>query len=217
MTNDPARERLARCYTGVVNDVMQRMGLSAYILPPGITPLIPGPVLCGPVFTIEGHSTEGADAHRTLLEWTGLLSQAKPGHIWVCQPHDRAIALMGELSAETLKARGVIGCVIDGNIRDAEFILRLDFQCWRRHHTPRDVVGRWLPSGFDVPLAIGEVLIRPGDYLIGDRDGLIRVPRDLASDIGEQAITAMLTENKVRGAILAGMDPREAYLTFGKF
>lgn len=217
MSNDQAREVLARCYTGVVNDVMQRMGLSAYILPLEITPLIPEQALCGPVFTIEGHSAEGADAHRTLIEWTGLLSRAKPGHIWLCQPHDRAIALMGELSAETLKARGVIGCVIDGNIRDVDFILRLNFQCWRRQHTPRDIVGRWLPSGFDVPITIGEVLIRPGDYLIGDRDGLIRVPRELAAGIGEEAAAVMLTENKVRKAILAGLDPREAYLTFGKF
>ncbi|MCC8974320.1 RraA family protein [Bradyrhizobium brasilense] len=210
-------ERLSRCYTGVVHDVMRGRGLADFTLPPEITPLVPEKVLCGPVFTIEGHVDDRAEAHQTLLEWTGLLSKAIPGHIWVCQPNDRVIAQMGELSAETLQKKGVLGCVIDGNIRDVNFILKIGFQCWRRRHTPRDVVGRWLPRGFDVPITIGDVLIRPGDYLIGDRDGVIRVPRELVGAVTDEAAVAMNTENKVRKAILDGMDPREAYLTYGKF
>lgn len=125
--------------------------------------------------------------------------------------------MMGELSAETLHMKGVLGCVIDGNIRDVRFILDIGFQCWRRQHTPRDVVGRWLPRGFDVPIAIGDVLIRPGDYLLGDRDGIVRVPKEHVADITNQAIIAMNTESKVRQAILSGVDPQQAYLTFGKF
>ena len=59
--------------------------------------------------------------------------------------------------------------------------------------------------------------IAPGDYLVGDRDGLIRVPRALAGEIVAKAEAAMATESLVRKAILAGTDPREAYLQFGKF
>ena len=68
-----------------------------------------------------------------------------------------------------------------------------------------------------VPIRIGEVAIAPGDYLVGDRDGLIRVPRALAGEIVAKAEAAMATESLVRKAILAGTDPREAYLQFGKF
>jgi 4-hydroxy-4-methyl-2-oxoglutarate aldolase len=210
--------QLSGCYTGVVNDVMRAMGLVDYVLPGEITPLASGQQpLCGPVFTVEGRPVQGAGAHRTLLEWTGLLSRAQPGHIWVCQPNDRLIALMGELSAQTLKSRGIPGCVIDGNVRDAQFIRNLDFPCWRRRQTPLDIVDRWLPIGVDVPIMIGDVLIRPGDYLIGDGDGMIRVPMELVEEVAEQASAAMKTENKVRNAILAGTDPQEAYLTYGKF
>ena len=158
---DPVVALLEQCYTGVVHDVMRGDGLRDFTLPPEITPLLPDRKLCGPVFTIEGRTDDTADPHETLLAWTGLLSKAKSGHIWVCQPNDRVIAQMGELSAETLQAKGVLGCVIDGGIRDVEFLIRLGFQCWRRFHTPRDIVGRWLPKGVDTDIVIGEVSIRP--------------------------------------------------------
>lgn len=214
---DPITERLSTCYSGVVHDVMRAMGLANFILPREITPLMPEKTLCGPVFTIEGCSDKTADPHQTLLDWTGLLSKAKPGHIWVSQPHDDTIAQMGELSAETLQRKGVLGCVLDGGARDTHFLMDLGFQTWRRFHTPRDVVGRWRPTGFDVPIHIGDVLIQPGDYLLGDRDGMVRVPRALAAEVTEKSVEAMQTENKVRTAILAGTDPQEAYLQYGKF
>ena len=215
--NDALTRRLSDCYTGVVHDVMRAMGLRNFTLPHEIVPLMPEKTLCGPVFTIEGKVDETADAHQTLLEWTGLLSKAKSGHIWVCQPHDHQIAQMGELSAETLKAKGVLGCVIDGGIRDTNFLIELEFQTWSRFHTPRDVVGHWLPNGFDVDIVIADVLISPGDYLSGDRDGMVRIPKDLVPEVVEKAEIAMRTENKVRTAILAGTDPQTAYLKYGKF
>jgi 4-hydroxy-4-methyl-2-oxoglutarate aldolase len=110
---DKLTARLSSCYTSVVHDILRGMGLRNFTLPHEIVPLMPDERLCGPVFTIEGMVDETADPHQTLLQWTGLLSKAKSGHIWVCQPHDHQIAQMGELSAETLQARGILGCVVD--------------------------------------------------------------------------------------------------------
>jgi len=208
---------LSKCYTGVVHDIMRKEGFRNFTFPSEITALLPDQVLCGPVFTIEGRVDETADGHQTLLEWTGLLSRAKPGHIWVSQPNDRTIAHMGELSSETLKSKGVLGCVVDGGIRDTHFLKAQGFQAWRRFHTPRDVVGHWLPTGFDVDIIIGDVLIQPGDFLLGDLDGLVRMPKAHVQDITAKSVMAMQTESKVRTAILGGMDPQEAYLEFGKF
>ena len=100
--SDELTLRLERCYTGVIHDTMRSMGLSDFVLPAELRPLLPGQKLAGPAFTVEGKTGE-FDAHETLLGWTGLLSAAKPGHVWVCQPNTDEIALMGELSAETLK------------------------------------------------------------------------------------------------------------------
>ena len=55
----------------------------------------------------------------------------------------------------------------------------MGFQTWSRGFTPRDIVGFWLPRAVEVEIRIGDVLVAPGDYLVGDRDGLLRVPRRL--------------------------------------
>ena len=214
---DMITQRLSQCYTGVVHDVMRAMGLRDFTLPAELRPLFPETRLAGPAFTIDGRVDPRADAHQTLLEWTGLLSKAKPGHIWVSQPNDRVVAHMGELSAETLKNKGVLGCIADGYVRDVDFLIEMGFQTWSRGFTPRDIVGYWLPRAIDVYIKLGDVIIAPGDYMIGDRDGVIRVPKAIVADVVEKAELAIATENKVRTAILSGVDPQEAYLKFGKF
>jgi 4-hydroxy-4-methyl-2-oxoglutarate aldolase len=201
----------------VLHDVMRAMGLRDFTLPSELRPILPELPLAGPAFTIEGKVAKGADAHETLLAWTGLLSQAPRGSIWVSQPNDRVVAHMGELSAETLKNKGVRGCVADGFVRDVNFLLAIGFQTWSRGFTPRDIVGHWLPAATNIPITIGDVAIEPGDYMVGDRDGLVRVPRALADEIATKAAAAMATESLVRKSILAGVDPREAYLKYGKF
>ncbi len=209
--------RLERCYSGVVHDVMRTRGLSDFVLPEEIRPLIPDKCLAGPAFTIDGMAGPGFDPHETLLEWTGLLSRAPAGHIWVSQPNDRVVAHMGELSAETLKDKGVLGAIADGYIRDTNFLLEMGFQAWGRGFSPRDIVGHWKPRAVDTDITIGDVTIAPGDYMIGDRDGLIRIPKAIAPDIVGEAEAAIAAENKVRTAILSGMDPQQAYLKHGKF
>jgi regulator of RNase E activity RraA len=215
--HDSITEKLSNCYTGVVHDVMRAMGLRDFTLPPELRPLFPERRLAGPAFTIDGKVDANADPHETLLAWTGLLSQAKAGHIWVSQPNDRVVAHMGELSAETLKNKGVLGCVADGFVRDVDFLIEMNFQTWSRGFTPRDIVGYWLPRAVEVDIRIGDVVIAPGDYLLGDRDGLLRVPKAIVAEVVEKAGQAITTENKVRTAILAGVDPQQAYLQFGKF
>jgi 4-hydroxy-4-methyl-2-oxoglutarate aldolase len=216
-SQDANTSRLENSYSGILHDVMYSLGLRDFTLPPTLRPLIPGQKMCGPAFTVNGHVDTSADEHRTLLEWTGFLSRAKSGHVVVIQPNDSTVAHMGELSAETLKFKGVRGVVIDGGVRDSEFILAIGFQVWHRYFTPRDVVGYWLPDGFDVPIRIGEVVVRPGDYLFGDRDGVVCIPRAQVSDVLRLAEESMAKENLVRKAILEGVDPQEAYLTYRKF
>ena len=210
-------DRLAACYTAVVHDVMRAMGLSDFTLPPDLRPILPEQSLAGPAFTVEGQVVDGCDPHETLIAWTGLLSLAPSGSVWVSQPNDRVVAHMGELSAETLKNKGVRGCIADGFVRDVNFLLAIGFQTWARGFTPRDIVGRWLPKAINVPITIGDVTIAPGDYVVGDRDGLIRIPKSLADEIADRAEAAMATESLVRKAILSGVDPQQAYLKHGKF
>lgn len=124
---------------------------------------------------------------------------------------------MGELSAETLKAKGVLGYVVDGGCRDTDFILELGFPVFHSFFTPSDIVARWIPDHFEEPVTLGTVTVRTGDYIIGDRDGLVVVPTEIAGDVIDKTEAVATTENQVRDAIRAGMDPVDAYLKFGKF
>ena len=214
---DDITQRLEKCYTGALNDVMRTMQIRVFVLPPELRPLFPERTLAGPAFTVVGYPDPDADRHVTLLAWTGMLSKARAGHVWVSQPSDRTVAHMGELSAEALTIRGLRGCVIDGFVRDSNHLLRLGFQTWSRGFTPQDIVGVWLPKAIDVDIKIGDVVISPGDYLVGDRDGLVRVPAEKAMDVVIETETVIATENKVRTAILHGTDPQEAYIQYGKF
>ena len=68
-----------------------------------------------------------------------------------------------------------------------------------------------------MPIRIGDVDIEPGDYVCADRDGICVVPGDKVEAVVEAAEAAIATENKVRTVILAGEDPQQAYLQYGKF
>ena len=210
-------ERLARCYTGAIHDVLRAMGHERCVLPSSIRPLDPTLKVAGPVWTVSGHIDRFQPAHDTLLGWTTLLSKAPSGHVVVCQPHNHEIALMGELSAETLKNKGVLGYVVDGGCRDTDFILDLGFPVFHSFFTPSDIVGRWIPDRYAEPLSIGDVSIRTGDFILGDRDGVVVVPHEIVDEAITNTEGVALTENKVRDAIRGGMDPVDAYLKFRKF
>lgn len=209
--------RLQRLYTAVVHDVMRELGLRDFTLPHTIRPFTVAKTVAGPVFTLNGRVKKKADAHETLLAWTGFLSKAKSGHVVVIQANDSEVAHMGELSGETLMRKGVPGVIVDGGTRDVEFLMEMGFPVYARYATPRDVVGYWVAERIDEPVKIGSVTVTAGDYVLADRDGIVVLPAGRALDIVKKAEMAVSTESAIRKGILSGMDPQEAYLKFGKF
>lgn len=217
LPTDTLAERLEGCHSGAVYDVLRALGRPDQILPRTIRPLDPTRPLAGVIFTVSGHLDHTVDGHTTLLEWTRMLSRAPAGSVVVCQPNDDTLAHMGELSAETFVHRGVRGYLCDGGCRDTARILETGLRVWCRYHTPRDVVGRWVPDRFGEPIVIGDVAIRSGDYLFADRDGVLVIPGEVAEEVASRVEEVLRTENKVRTAILQGVDPVEAYLRHRKF
>ena len=210
-------ERLSNCYTGAVHDVLRMMGVDDTVLPPDIKAIAPGTRLAGPVWTVAGHLDRTKTRDECLLGWCTLLARAPPGHVAVCQPNNREVALMGELSAQTLAARGVLGYVVDGGSRDTDLVLAQGFPVFCAFLTPADIVERWIPDRFGEPVTIGAVTIRTGDYLLGDRDGVVIIPHDLAEEVVKRTEDVVATESEMRKALIGGMDPVAAYQKFGKF
>jgi regulator of RNase E activity RraA len=210
-------ERLAQCYTGAVHDVLRMMGQEDIVLPPAIKAIAPGTRLAGPVWTVSGHIDRTKTRHETLLGWCTLLAKAPAGHVIVCQPNNHEVALMGELSAQTLHARGVLGYVVDGGSRDTDLVLEQGFPVFCSFLTPSDVVERWIPVCYGEPVTIGTVTITTGDWLLGDRDGVVIIPRAVAEEVVAKTEEVVATETEMRRALIGGMDPVEAYNKYGKF
>lgn len=210
-------EQLEQAYTGAVYDVMREMGNPDCTLPSDIRPLDPTLPLVGRVWTCSGGIDTSISDDESLLSWTGMLSKAPAESVIICQPNDSTIAHMGELSAETLKFRGVRGYIVDGGNRDSDFILRLKFPVFCRYLTPSDVVGRWKLETMGEPVTIGGLEISTGDYVVADRDGVVVIPASMAEEVARKVGEVIGTENELRKLILGGMDPQEAYLKYRRF
>ena len=210
-------ERLRACYTGAVHDVLRAKGYPAQSLPPHIRPMNVNQKLAGPLFTIEGKRDGSLDAHQTLLKWCELLSKTPSQVVLICQPNDHTLAHMGELSAETLAYKKVLGYIVDGGCRDSAFIEKIGFPVFCSYFTPTDIVGKWAAIAFEQPITIGEVVIHSADYVLADRDGIVIIPQPIVEDVVTATEEVLRTESLVRKAILQGVDPVDAYLRYGKF
>jgi 4-hydroxy-4-methyl-2-oxoglutarate aldolase len=210
-------DRLERCYSGAVFDVLREKGFPNQALPHGIRPLNAPWKLAGPVFPVSGRRTTTLGVHETILEWTTFLSKAPPGSVVMCQPNDLTMAHMGELSSETLQHRGVRGYIVDGGTRDSALILELGFRVFCRYTTPSDIAGKWVMDSLGKPITIGSLTIKQGDYVMADQDGVVIIPEAIVGEVTEATEEVLRRESLVRKAILEGVDPREAYLKYGKF
>ena len=217
MSENDYTERLSKCYTGVVHDIMRDDGHKNFTLPSSIRPSKNKYILAGQIFTMEGIVDQTLDHHETLLAWTGFLSKAPNNKVVICQPNNHEVALMGELSAETLQLKGVRGYIVDGGARDLDFIIKIDFPLWSSFYTPRDVVGFWKPTDFEKTIKIGDTVINNNDYVLADIDGVVIIPQNNIEYILNRSEKLINTENLVRKSIKEGMDPQEAYLKYSAF
>jgi 4-hydroxy-4-methyl-2-oxoglutarate aldolase len=192
------------------------MGIKILLYPP-IRPCKNKHILAGQIFTMEGSVDKTLSHHETLLAWTGFLSKAPNNKVIICQPNNHEVALMGELSAETLQLKGVRGYIVDGGARDLDFILKIDFPLWSSFYTPRDVVGYWKPTDFEKTIKIGSTIINNNDYVLADIDGVVIIPQKNIEDILNRSEKLINTENLVRKSIKEGMDPQEAYIKYSAF
>jgi 4-hydroxy-4-methyl-2-oxoglutarate aldolase len=209
--------RLSALYTGALTDVLDRRGHRQQTLPPELVALRPGTRLAGPVYPVLGRPHPGHDYDTSIRRVLEMLGSVPPGHVAVYETNDRASAHFGELSATSLASRGCAGAVIDGGPRDAEYILREDFPVFSRY-TPQDCVPRWeLLAHGDVAIVVGGVRVAPGDWIVGDRDGLVIVPGGEVREVLAEAEDKIATENEIRDAVRDGTLPLDAYERYGTF
>ena len=217
--SDNLPRRFAKIYTAAITDVLDDMGLLRQTLPSEIRPLAPDMRLAGYAFPARGRPRRGSPREKdaTLREFLKMLGAVPTESVFVLAAHDTGAAHFGELSAEWFRTRRVRGAVIDGATRDATFITRVRFPTFVRYRSPQDSVPRWRVSDWGQPVTIGGVRVTLGDIVVGDADGVVVVPRRVASDVLLRCERLMGSENRVRAAVRKGMTPLAAYEKFGLF
>ncbi len=214
---DDVCRRFSVIYTGAISDVLDEMGHRNRVLPPSIQALTMDQRVAGIAMPVEGEPTDSTDPEVVYLPILKMLGDLHNGDVIVSQPHDNVSAHIGELSAETAKFRGARGAVIDGGARDIDYILKLGFPVFCRYRTPADVMGRWKLISYGKEIRIGKVVVRRGDFIVGDKDGVVVVPREITLEVLEKSEEVVNTENLVRKAILEGVHPVDAYRKYGRF
>jgi regulator of RNase E activity RraA len=149
-------------------------------------------------------------------DWPNLqiqtLDDAPPGSVMVEVMEDGLeTAGVGNLMATTAKVRGLAGMVIDGGARDIEELEEIGFPVWSRSQTPSTSVGRYVPVARNVPVTCGGVLVRPGDWIVGDMTGVVVVPQASLPQVlkllrqyddKETKMIPLIKENKSMGKAL---------------
>jgi regulator of RNase E activity RraA len=139
-----------------------------------------------------------------------------PGDVLVATTHgDRSSALWGELLSTACRARGAAGVVLDGLTRDAARIVALDFPVFAAGFSPLDSKGRLDAIAYDTPVRVGDCLVRPGDWVVGDLDGVVVVPAALAERAFARALEKVAGENRVRAELARGRSVREVFAEHG--
>lgn len=210
-------DRYEQLYPGAVADALDELGFERQTLPVEINPVIHGMTMAGIAYPVRGNPDKDADYTKNIRRFLRMLGDAPEHSVVAYETHDEEAAHLGELSTTALEASGCRGAVIDGGCRDLAHILDQGFPVFTRYRTPKDAPPRWRLADWDVPIQIGNVEIRPGDVLVGDIDGVVCVPQDVAEEVLVRSEETADTENEIREKVRDGADPLTVFEEYGKF
>jgi len=210
-------------YTAVVGDIMDVLGFKTQFLPPQIQPLRDNMVVIGramPVLEADDDGGEGPGRVNELLNRPfGLMLRAlddlRKNEVYICSGSSPTYALWGELMSTCAINQGAAGAVLDGYSRDTRGVLQLGLPVFSHGRYAQDQRPRGKVMDFRCSIKLGEVVIRPGDIVFGDLDGVCVVPQAIEEEVMVQALEKARGEKRVFEAIKGGMKAQQAWDTYG--
>ena len=200
-------------------DVLDTLGLRDQGLASGFAPFPSGAgKMAGWAYTILGKMTRYAgsgDPHKMkAVDGVGR------GDLAVWSGEGKGVCFFGELIALGMKRRGCIGALVDGGIRDIEWIGRQRFPVYARYRTPVQSIGRWKVTAWQVPVELpgatsARVRVRPGDFVLADADGVIVVPKRVATKVLAEAERLTAKEVRIRRELDRGATLKEMLKKYG--
>jgi 4-hydroxy-4-methyl-2-oxoglutarate aldolase len=186
-------KRLGALGTSTVHEAHGRIGL----MKPYLRPAWPGGEAAGSAVTVLTHPGDNWMIHVAV-------EQCRPGDILVvgCTA-DNTDGMFGDLLATSLKARGVVGLVIDAGCRDVKSLREMSFPVWSRAISAKGTVKATL-GAVNVPVVCAGVHVHPGDAVIADDDGVVVIGRGDAGDVAAKAEKRHADEEGKRRKLAAG-------------
>lgn len=179
-------------------------------LPYQIKPLAGGMKVCGPAYPVKAKAFMNVNLHRAY-------AYAKPGDVIVadCSGGYEA-GYWGDLLTSGAMKQGVVGLVIDACVRDADEIEALGFPVFCRGLCIKGT-GKDPEGSLNEPITIGEVTVHPGDIIVGDRDGVVVVPKSRIEEAIEKSQAREDKEARVRARLNKGETSLQIYQWDEKF
>ena len=205
--------RLRRCKTATIYDVLDKMGYPHQCLDLAIKPLDLAMRIAGPAFTVLGSREPryGEDFPRPQFDNFGMFKAMTEGCIVVINAEkDQLVGHWGEMMSLAARQFGATGAVIDGGTRDREGILNIpDWGLFTRYTSPIESKSRWRSREFGIPIYMSGtttsvVLVQPGDYVVGDADGVLVIPSELVDRVLVEAERTEVLEEGTRRDLAAG-------------
>ncbi len=193
-------QQLAKFSAATLHEALGKIGN----LPAAIKPIAPGMKICGPAYPVQTMPRDNKIIHRAY-------ANAKAGDVLVVHCSDYYEAgYWGDLMSLGAKTKGIAGLVIDACVRDADDIEAMGFPVFSRGLCIRGT-SRLEGGILNEPIVIGGILIHPGDIIVGDRDGVVVVPKDRLAEVIEKATAREAREGSVRQQLRQGKTSIQIY------
>jgi 4-hydroxy-4-methyl-2-oxoglutarate aldolase len=182
------------------------MGFRNQVLQPGVVPAQPDPgqVLVGRAATVLV-APQYEVVEQPYTNQIAAIDALQPGDVVVSGVGGMTnVAVWGELFSNAAKARGARGFLTDGCHRDTRMVLDLGFPIFSRGPRPVDISGRGTVISSGRPVEVAGVLVRPGDVVFAEVDGVVIIPQDVAEETVSRAFDKVAKEDGARADLRAG-------------